>query len=99
MDIEISKRSGGEKEKIKTPMIFFASNLTAYRKSKGWTQELFAFKISIQAKRIISSARYQNWELDRAEPEFEILIIICEILEIDDLYLFLRKDLSTKFIH
>lgn len=80
-------------------MIFFSSNLIAYRTAKGWTQEAAAIKISIAAKKDISAGRYQNWELERGEPEYEILAAIAEVYNIDDLYLFIVKDLSTKFIH
>lgn len=80
-------------------MIFFSSNLIACRTAKGWTQEVAAIKISIAAKKDISAGRYQNWELERGEPDYEILAAIVEVFELDDLYLFLVKDLSTKYIH
>lgn len=79
-------------------MMFFSSNLIAYRNANGWTQETAAAKISLAAKRDISAGRYQGWELGRGEPDYEILIVICEVFEIDDLYLFIKKDLSSKFI-
>lgn len=80
-------------------MIYFSSNLIANRIAKGWTRETAATKISIAAKKEISYGRYQNWELNRGEPEYEILVAIVEVFEIDDLYLFIVKDQSTKFIH
>lgn len=79
-------------------MIFFSSNITLKRKLKGWTQEQAAGMLSEKLGREIKTERYQQWEVRGAEPEYEILAAIAELFNIDDLYLFIVKDLTSKFI-
>lgn len=66
----------------------FAENLKRERKSKGFTQE------SIAAELRISQKRYAKWE-EGVWPHREFLVKLCEILEVDDLYLFLSKDVEN----
>lgn len=78
-------------------MIFFHTNLTAKRLDHGWTQEQAAEKLTEACGREISTGRYQAWERKRSEPEYELLIFITEVFGIDDLYLFICKDLYKNF--
>lgn len=65
----------------------FAENLKRERKTKGFTQE------SISAELSISQKRYAAWEEGRGAPNFYYLAKLSELLEIDDLYLFISKEL------
>ena len=64
----------------------FNNNLKRERKNKGFTQESIAETIGVSRK------RYAKWEEDTWPPR-QYIIKICEVLQIDDLYLFLSKDL------
>ena len=65
----------------------FAKNLRRERKIKGFTQEQIAAKLNIGQK------RYASWEEGRGAPDFLYLSKLCELFQIDDLYLFISKDL------
>lgn len=66
----------------------FSENLKSARKTKGHTQESIAEKLGISAK------RYAKWEEGRSEPSYNHLTKLCELLEVDDLYLFISKELA-----
>ena len=65
----------------------FADNLKRERKAKGFTQETMALELCISQK------RYAKWEEGRSAPGIEHLSKLCEVLQIDDLYLFISKEL------
>jgi len=63
----------------------FAGNLKRERKATRLTQKEMAAALCISEK------RYAKWEEGRGTPNFYYLTKICEVLQIDDLYLFLSK--------
>lgn len=65
----------------------FADNLKRRRKEKGFTQETIAAELGISRK------RYSSWEEGRGTPNIYYLSKLCEVLEVDDLYLFISKEL------
>lgn len=65
----------------------FTENLKRKRKEKGFTQEAISTQLNISQK------RYASWEEGRGNPNFHYLSKLCEVLEIDDLYLFISKEL------
>ena len=65
----------------------FSENLRKERRKKGFTQQEISDRLNISRK------RYAKWEEGRATPSIEYLPSLCEVLRIDDLYLFLSKDL------
>jgi transcriptional regulator with XRE-family HTH domain len=62
-----------------------ATNLKKRRKEKKLTQKAMANFLQIK------SSRYSSWEEGRAEPSTSHLVKIAEVLQVDDLYLFLVK--------
>jgi len=62
----------------------FANNLKVKRKGLFLTQKKAAAMIGVKLP------RYQAWEEGRAEPSYELQAKICEVLKIDDLYLFIK---------
>lgn len=68
----------------------FSENLKQKRKEKGFTQEIISERLKIKR------SRYAAWEEARAFPAPSMLIRICEVLGVDDLYLFLSKSLAVK---
>lgn len=64
-----------------------STNLRSLRKEKGYTQEDVANYIG--EKR----STYSAWEECRSSPSPSQLKNICDIFEIDDLYLFISKPL------
>lgn len=73
----------------------FSRNLVKARKMKGWSQEQAARQIAKACLCEISKHTYQNWELDRAEPDITSLLYITEAFAIDDLYMFLLHPIKT----
>ena len=65
----------------------FADNLRRERKAKGFTQETMATELGISRK------RYASWEECRGTPNIYYLSRLCEVLQVDDLYLFISKEL------
>lgn len=65
----------------------FAENLKRERKNKGFTQETIASELKI------TRARYSSWEEGRGTPNIYYLSKLSEVLEVDDLYLFISKEL------
>lgn len=66
----------------------FADNLKAERKNKGFTQTTISQQLKVDVK------RYAAWEEGRSTPNLSHLTTVCEILSIDDLYLFISKKLA-----
>jgi transcriptional regulator with XRE-family HTH domain len=66
----------------------FSINLRSRRKSKGYTQERISKAIGIKI------STYGAWEEGRSRPRLEHLAKICETLAIDDLYLFICKEIN-----
>lgn len=69
--------------------IAFPHNLVEKRKERGWSQQQIADKL--KKKR----STYAAWEKNRGIPNLIDLIVLCEIYQIDDLYLFLTKEIFT----
>jgi len=67
-------------------MTILAKNLKKRRRELRLTQKLTAQKMQVK------KSRYATWEQDRAEPNLYYLVKISEVLQIDDLYLFLSRD-------
>lgn len=63
----------------------FSNNLRNARKTKSLTQNQIAKKIGIKLN------RYAAWEEGRSAPNITHLAKLCEVLNIDDLYLFISK--------
>lgn len=66
----------------------FPGNLKFKRKEKKLTQKSISERLRVNRK------RYASWEEGRSDPPLFFLIKLTEVLEIDDLYLFLSKDLA-----
>lgn len=66
----------------------FSNNLRTQRKIKGFTQETTSQLIGVKSK------TYAAWEEGRSKPGLTYLLKICEVLEIDDLYLFIAKEIN-----
>ena len=69
--------------------LIFALNLKSERKNKGFTQSSFSEEIGVSQK------RYAAWEEGRGEPNLFYLSKICEVLQVDDLYLFISQEIIT----
>lgn len=65
----------------------YSKNLKRKREEKGFTQKSIAEELNITQK------RFASWEEGRGAPNFIYQSKLCEILEIDDLYLFISKEL------
>ena len=65
----------------------FANNLRRERINKGFTQKTMGLELEISRK------RYASWEECRGTPNIYYLSRLCEVLEVDDLYLFISKEL------
>lgn len=85
-------------------MSHFGNNLKFVRKAFGWTQVQAADKISKEYKKEITEGRYKSYELGRAEPDYDLLLVITRVFAIDDLILFIEKPLrkiplNVKILH
>jgi len=76
-------------------MNHFADNLKYIRQELGWSREYIAGKLSSATGKDIDSRRVQNWELDRGEPEYDILKEIILLFLIDDMFVFMYKPLTS----
>lgn len=68
--------------KIKKPLTI---NLKTRREQLGLTQQKAAARLKVPYR------TYCGWEQGHSEPSSDMLILICEVFMIDDLYLFLKK--------
>ena len=68
----------------------FSENLKVARKEKNFTQDSMAEKLEVPQK------RYAAWEEGRGAPNLFYLSKICEVLEVDDLYLFISQELAKE---
>ena len=64
----------------------FAENLTNKRKELGLKQREMAKSLGVKIR------RYQSWEEGRSEPCLNHCTLLCEILHVDDMYLFVKTE-------
>ena len=62
----------------------FSENLIRKRKELRLSQQTIANKIGVKI------SRYQKWEEGKAEPCLTHCLKLIEVLEVDDMYLFLK---------
>jgi transcriptional regulator with XRE-family HTH domain len=63
----------------------YAKNLKKRRIEMRYTQPKISAALGIKV------TRYQKWEEGECEPSIEYQVQLCELLMIDDLYLFMKK--------